>query len=72
MAIISEIGTRRGASSSNPLAFVDALVARISRYAMYRRTMNELSALNDRELADLGLNRSQLSRVARQATDDMI
>ncbi len=67
MAMTSEIGTRRGALTINPLAFVDVLVARFSRYAMFRRTISELSALNDRELADLGLSRSQLRRVAYQA-----
>ncbi|UWQ90086.1 DUF1127 domain-containing protein [Aliisedimentitalea scapharcae] len=67
MAMTSEISTRRGTLTSNPLAFVDTLVARFSRYAMFRRTMNELSALSDRELSDLGLSRSQLRRVAHQA-----
>ncbi|WP_112324039.1 DUF1127 domain-containing protein [Oceanibium sediminis] len=31
----------------------------------FRRTYNELNSLSDRELADLGLNRMDLSRVAR-------
>lgn len=31
----------------------------------YRNTLNELRGLNDRELADLGIGRGDLRRVAR-------
>ena len=31
----------------------------------YRNTLNELRALNDRELADLGIGRGDLRRIAR-------
>ncbi len=34
---------------------------------MFRKTINELNALSDRELHDLGLNRSMISDVARSA-----
>ncbi|MFP7571236.1 DUF1127 domain-containing protein [Marivita sp. S2033] len=48
-----------------------ALVANIrekaARRKMYRTTLRELSALSTRELDDLGLNRSMLTRVAYQA-----
>lgn len=37
---------------------------RYAQYRLYRRTLNELGALTGRELADLGLHRSQLRRVA--------
>lgn len=33
----------------------------------YRRTLNELQALSGRELADLGLHRSMLKRIALEA-----
>lgn len=36
-------------------------------YGVYRQTFNELSALSDRELADLGVARSELARVAYEA-----
>ena len=32
----------------------------------YRRTVNELSALSNRELTDLGLTRADIYRVARK------
>jgi len=35
--------------------------------AMFRKTINELNSLSDRELHDLGLNRSMISDVARNA-----
>ena len=70
MAMTSQISTQRSAVA-NPLAFVEVLMNRLSRYRMYRRTLNELSALSDRELADLGLSRSGLRRMAYQAAYDV-
>jgi len=35
--------------------------------AMFRKTVSELRALSDRELHDLGLNRSMISDVAHKA-----
>ncbi|WP_439523780.1 DUF1127 domain-containing protein [Marivita sp.] len=50
---------------------VNALVAeyraKAARRKIYRNTLRELSALSDRELQDLGLNQSELRRVAYQA-----
>lgn len=37
---------------------------RIADWRAVRRTMSELSALTDRELADIGLTRSQIREVA--------
>ncbi|MCK5885255.1 MAG: DUF1127 domain-containing protein [Alcanivorax sp.] len=35
--------------------------------AMFRKTITELNSLSDRELHDLGLNRSMITDVARKA-----
>jgi len=35
------------------------------RCAKIRNTINELSVLNDRELSDIGISRSDIMRVAR-------
>lgn len=47
------------------------LVARLrdgwQRRQTYKRTLRELNALTTRELADLGLTRSMLTRVAMEA-----
>ena len=41
-----------------------------SRYAVwkrYSRTVSELESLNSRELADLGISRADIPRLAREA-----
>ena len=38
---------------------------------VYRRTYAELSALTNRELADLGLHRSEVRRVALEAAGEL-
>ncbi|KIC07892.1 hypothetical protein RA19_22515 [Leisingera sp. ANG-M1] len=52
---------------ASPVGLLDALLVKFVRYRLYRQTVNELSALSGRELADLGLNRSEIKRVAYQA-----
>jgi uncharacterized protein YjiS (DUF1127 family) len=37
------------------------------RAATFRRTMRELNALSERELADLGMHRSMVTRIAHEA-----
>ncbi len=50
-------------------------IARIRKsmadYRIYRQTMEELQSLSDRELNDLGLSRTVLRDVARQAVYDV-
>jgi uncharacterized protein YjiS (DUF1127 family) len=43
------------------------LAARIARRRAYARTFNELSRLSDRELSDIGMNRSMIPGVALEA-----
>jgi uncharacterized protein YjiS (DUF1127 family) len=45
--------------------FISALAARISAYRSYRTTLKALSALDDRELNDLGIYRGQIETIAR-------
>ncbi|MDF1715953.1 MAG: DUF1127 domain-containing protein [Sulfitobacter sp.] len=49
----------------------DALKGRVAKYRLYRSTYAELSALSNRELADLGLHRSELRRVALEAAGEL-
>ena len=44
-----------------------ALSARLASYRTYRRTLDELSQLSDRDLADMGMHRSTIGDVAREA-----
>lgn len=43
------------------------LVERFAKYRLYRTTLSELSSLSDRDLADLGLHRSMIAELAREA-----
>jgi uncharacterized protein YjiS (DUF1127 family) len=43
------------------------LAERAARAKVYRTTMNELNELSGRELADLGIHRSEIKRIAYEA-----
>lgn len=48
-------------------AFLSGLRDNRRRYRVYRQTVNELNALSERELADLGIHRSSISAIAMEA-----
>ncbi len=41
------------------------MIGSFRKWRNYRRTVNELSSLSNRELDDLGINRGDISAVAR-------
>ncbi|BCP55046.1 hypothetical protein K32_36630 [Kaistia sp. 32K] len=43
------------------------ILASYKTWRKFRETYNELSRLNNRELADLGIHRGEIERVAKQA-----
>lgn len=45
----------------------DSLIQRYRRYRIYRTTLAELRALSTRELQDLGIDRSMITRLAVEA-----
>ncbi len=51
--------------------WVASFKAARARRRVYRTTLNELRSLSDRELADLGLNRCMLQRIAYQAAQEV-
>lgn len=67
MAAVNQIATPKSVFSILPTAWFDALSTKFARYRLYREAYNELSELSGRDLADLGLNRSMIKRVAYQA-----
>lgn len=67
MAYTTHSAAHRGHVAERAVAFFDDLKTRYARYRLYRKTLNELSALSARDLADLGLHRSMLKRVAYMA-----
>ena len=69
MAVTSTNSAHKGASTFGFASLVEAAKIRFARYRAFRQTVNELSELSDRELADLGLHRSMIRRLAMQAAD---
>lgn len=45
----------------------EVLKTRITAWKRYNRTVSELNALSNRELSDLGIARTDIQRVAREA-----
>ncbi|GGL60686.1 DUF1127 domain-containing protein [Wenxinia marina] len=43
------------------------LSERLARRRLYRTTLDELTRLDDRDLADLGIHRSQLKSIAHES-----
>lgn len=50
--------------------FIGGLTKRYARYKTYRRTLEELERLTDRELADMGVSRLTLRSIAYKAAYD--
>ncbi len=43
------------------------ILRQIKRWRMYRRTFNELAALDDRMLSDINISRAEIPGIARHA-----
>ncbi len=57
-----------GASLGQRIAEARATLAdRYAKYKVYRSTLDELAALTDRDLADLGIGRSMIRGIALEA-----
>jgi uncharacterized protein YjiS (DUF1127 family) len=56
-----------GITRKSPVMFAN-LVRLIREWKRYNRSLAELSRLGDRELADIGISRSDIQRVAWNAT----
>jgi len=50
--------------------FVTMIAAKIRAFIRYRETVRELSRLTNRELADLGVSRSEIPFIARTHAPD--
>lgn len=52
-------------------SWIDTLIAKLrarrENYLRYRQTADELHALSDRELADIGISRFDIPRIARES-----
>lgn len=70
MAYFNDTTARNLGVTVRANTFVADIIAKIRARRMYRETFNSLSALTNRELADLGLGRSDLRRVAWEAAHE--
>ncbi|MBN8187799.1 MAG: DUF1127 domain-containing protein [Salipiger thiooxidans] len=68
MAYATEQNTSTQSGFSGRIAsMMTSLRERNARRKLFKETRNELSALSNRELSDLGLHRSMIRRIAWQA-----
>ncbi|PYF08708.1 uncharacterized protein DUF1127 [Rhodobacter viridis] len=63
MALVSDIRTTDSGFSNLVASIREAL----ARRKVYRQTLAELRSLSNRELSDLGMHRSMLTRIALEA-----
>lgn len=71
MAYVNSTRTARFGLSDRIAATVASVKLALQRRAIFQRTLHELNALSDRDLADLGLDRSQIRSIAREAASGM-
>jgi uncharacterized protein YjiS (DUF1127 family) len=58
----------RKARSTTMSRNINSLYTRYRRWRRYRETVRELESLSTHELNDLGINRGEISRLAREAS----
>ena len=64
MAYINVTSARQNTLLATVTATFETLVLHVKQRRMYRTTFNALNELSNRDLADLGLSRSELRHVA--------
>jgi uncharacterized protein YjiS (DUF1127 family) len=67
MAYVNGTSTSYGMIAERFMPFIKDLRLGLERRRVYNRTVRELRALSSRELADLGLTREMITRVALEA-----
>jgi uncharacterized protein YjiS (DUF1127 family) len=58
---------RKGSPVSGLGGIIAALRLQLQRREVYTRTVRELQALSERDLADLGIHRSMIEKIAHEA-----
>lgn len=67
MAYVNTTRVAHGGFADRIQGMVETFRTALARRAIYRQTLRELNALTQRELADLGIHRSMITRLAREA-----
>lgn len=69
MAYMGAVRTADHGLNDRLSAYVKAIKDAYARRRLYSRTLAELRALSDRDLADLGIHRSMIRRLALEAAN---
>ncbi|MEM7520790.1 MAG: DUF1127 domain-containing protein [Pseudomonadota bacterium] len=64
MAYVNATSLRQATVLAKANAALETLLLQIKQRRMYRKTFNALNEMSNRDLADLGLSRSELRHVA--------
>lgn len=67
MSIMDVFTPPRSGQAARVGGIFNEITLRVQQYRTYRQTLEELEALSDRELLDLGLSRTQLRGIAYRA-----
>ena len=67
MAHITANTSARDSVFANLRAFLADTAKSFVQFYQYRKTLNELAKLNDRELEDLGMSRGEITSIATKA-----
>lgn len=71
MALATDFTNATGSIGTRVALWGETMVRNFRQRRAFKRTWRELSNLNDRQLDDLGLSRSEIRRVALQASSNM-
>jgi uncharacterized protein YjiS (DUF1127 family) len=64
---IREAPGRNGRKKEGPMTSIKTITQMLGAWRRYRDVVRELSAMSDRELSDIGLNRYDIGRIARES-----
>jgi uncharacterized protein YjiS (DUF1127 family) len=67
MAYVNTTRYARKGFADRLVVVKDAVLTAINQRRVYTRTVAELNALTDRELADLGISRMRITEIAHEA-----
>ncbi|MEM6939914.1 MAG: DUF1127 domain-containing protein [Pseudomonadota bacterium] len=71
MAYVSTTQSKRSIFAARASSALQKLMSRYAKFQAYRETYNALSALSNRDLADLGISRSEVAYLAKKAAQEV-
>lgn len=69
MTYFTDTNTAVSAQPSRIAAILETVALKMRQRKAYRRTYNELCTMTERDLADLGMSRSDFRRLAKEAAE---